>query len=201
MCLFSMGRGAIVTSVMFTLWLLFLKKEEFPGRSGDVVRGIHLICPYSFRVFLSSGRGVLTLGTFARWNSYLLFLAAFETSQKWWFPLVISHADHRKAVAGYDAGPQPLASIQKSGWRALPADCTLRGIPLHGWRFTFFLWGWGIIVFPHPEIQLCEAAPSSLPCLGLPGLGRLCSATAVQLCLTLGVALGLMYRVKESVWR
>lgn len=199
MCLFSMGRGAIVTSVMFTLWLLLLKKEEFSGRSGDVVGGIHLICPYSFRVSLSSGKGALTLGTFAHWHSYLLFLAAFETSQKWWFPLVISHADHRKAMAGHDAGPQPLASIQKSGWRTLPADCMLRGIPPHGWRFTFFLWSWGIIVFPRAEIQLWEAARSSLLLLGLPGLDRLCSAAAVQLCLTLGVALGLTYRVKESV--
>ena len=148
-----MGRGAIVTSVMFTLWLFFLKKEEFPRRSGDVVRGIHLICPHSFCVFLSSG-GVLTLVRIADWHSYLLFLAAFERSQKWWFPLVISHVDHIKAMAGHDAGPQPIAGIQESGWRTVPTDCTLRGIPFHGWRFMFFLWGWGIILFLHPEIKL-----------------------------------------------
>lgn len=143
MCLFSMGRGAIVTSVMFTLWLLFLKKEEFPRRSGDVVRGIHLICPHSFHVFLSSGAVSYSSQNFGDWYSYLLFLAAFERSQKWWFPLVISHVDHIKAMARHDAGFQPIASIQESGWRTLPTDCTLRGIPFHGQRFTFFLWGWG----------------------------------------------------------
>lgn len=108
-CQFSMGRGATVASVVFTLWLLFLKMEEFPRRSRDVIWGIHLICPHSFHVFLSSGRGVLPL---VSWQSYLLFLARFERNQKW-FPLLISHVGHAKAMAGHERDPQPLARIQK----------------------------------------------------------------------------------------
>lgn len=108
-CQFLVRRGATAASVVFTLWLLFLKMEEFPGRSRDVIWGIHLICPHSFHVFVSSGRGVLPP---VSWQSYLLFLAGFERSQIW-FPLLISHVGHAKAMAGHGHDPQPLASIQK----------------------------------------------------------------------------------------
>lgn len=57
----------------------------------------------------------------------------------------------------------------------LPTDCTLRGTPLHGWGFTFFLWSWGILLFPHPEVKLCWAPSSTLPCQGLPESDRLCA--------------------------
>lgn len=76
MCLFSMGTGAIVTSVMFTLWLLFLRKAEFPRRREDVVRGIRLMCPHSFHVFSSSGE-VLTPVRIGDWHSYLFILSCF----------------------------------------------------------------------------------------------------------------------------
>lgn len=127
---------------VYPVTLVSGKKEEFPRRTGMSLGEsawsvpIVFIFSYSLGVFVTPVR-------IGDWHSYLLFLATFERSQKWWFPLVISHVDHIKAMARHDAGPQPAASVQESGWRTLATDCTLRGIPFHGWRFTFFPLGLG----------------------------------------------------------
>jgi len=95
------------------------EKEGFPRRAGISLGEsawsvpIVLVFSYSLGEFLSPVR-------IGDWHSYSLFLATFDRSQKWWFPLVISHVDHIKAMARHDAGPQPVASIQEPGWRTLP---------------------------------------------------------------------------------
>ena len=194
MCLFSVGRGVIVTGVVLTLWLLFLKKEEFPRRSGDVVRGIHLICPHSFRVFLSSWGGVLTIVQTGDWHSYLLFLAAFERSQKWWFPLVISHVDHIKAMARHGAGLQPIASIEDSPHRLCVTGNSFSWVKVHIFPLEL-----GSHLFQ--RLNDARQRPEVCPVWGSRAvLALLRRWAAVRDALTLGVALGLAYGVKESAW-
>lgn len=101
---------------VYPVTLVSGKKEEFPRRTGMSLGESAWSVPIVF-IFSYSLGGFVTPVRIGDWHSYLLFLATFERSQKWWFPLVISHVDHIKAMARHDSGPQPTASVQESGWR------------------------------------------------------------------------------------